>query len=271
MEEIVEVFRRQQPAEEKAPEPRRVSSPALEDKLLALARRAHQSQSLGSVLEWNAPGNVPDLALDALLHLSSERFADLGPEARTRRFEALPEDPQALEAADSVAFVFASRVVLTAADVAASLTAPERAVLEAKLRSMADGPRSRAWRWTAFVSLFAEGVDHLEDEARSLTIEHAGHKLAPVAFGSLLLGVARRDPKRVEPLLEAVLAAAIEQKADVLGLALGSLGRLLIHGPPEGQGIARDLLLRLAERAPFQDDPRVSEVIGFFGLKEQKQ
>jgi hypothetical protein len=69
MEELTQVFAQPSSPEEKLPEPRSVSSPGLEDNLLTLARRVHLGPTLGLVLAWNAPGNVPDLALDAILSL----------------------------------------------------------------------------------------------------------------------------------------------------------------------------------------------------------
>ncbi|WP_441288765.1 hypothetical protein ACSRUE_43795 [Sorangium sp. KYC3313] len=266
MEELTQIFRNQEP-KEKTPEPRSVSSPALEDKLLALARGVHLGPKLGSVLGWEASGNVPDLALNALLHLNPGRLADLSPEARTRRIDVLPEDPQGLEDSDQAAFWFAYRLVLAAADVAEALTAEERALLETKLRAMVDGPSARTLRWWGFVRLFAAGVDSLENDARALTIEHVSTPSAPAAFGSYLLGVAARDPARVEQAAEAVLSAASGRGADVVALAAGALGRLVVHGKPPAQKVAGALLLRLAERSPFREDPRMDQVIGAFGLQ----
>ncbi|WP_437591113.1 hypothetical protein [Sorangium sp. So ce1000] len=267
MEELALLFRRQEP-DENAPELRSVSSPALEGKLLMLARGVQSGPKLGSVLEWHAPGNVPDLALNALLHLNRGRLADLSLEARLRRFEALPEDLQTLEKSDEAAFLFARRVVLTAADVAEKLTPEEHALMETKLRAMVDGPRAQELRLWGFVRLFAAGVDSLEDDARALTIEHVSAPSAPAAFGSYLLGVATRDPTRVEEVAEAMLAAAGERGADIVALAAGALGRLVVHGRPPAQKAAGALLLRLAERPPFREDPRMDQVIGAFGLRE---
>ncbi|MFS8068807.1 MAG: hypothetical protein ACMG6S_20800, partial [Byssovorax sp.] len=273
MEDEVEAMLQETPAEQAKPgkkKPRSVSSPGLEEKLTAIARRVSQVPSLTSVLDWNAPGNVPDLALSALLHMNTGRFAELGSEARTRRFDALPEDPQSLENTDPAALSFAQRIVLAAAAMAPSLDAAERTLLEAKLRTMTDSPKSREWRWVVFLSFFAAGMDALEEEARALTIEHIDRPFAPSAFGHLLLGVAVRDPARIEQATEAILLAAGERGADVVALATGGLGRLVVHGKPAVQKIAATLLLQLAERAPFHEDPRMDEVIAAFGLRESK-
>jgi predicted amidohydrolase len=266
MEEFALLFREQQRGEN-AFELRSVSSPALEDKLLALARGVHLGPTLGSVLGWGAPGNIPDLALNALLHLNLRRFVDLSPESRMRRLEVLPEDSQGLKESNEAEFLFAHRVVLAAADIAEALVAKERALLEMKLRAMVDGPRVRELRWWGFVRLFAAGVDSLENEARALTIEHVSVPSAPAALGSYLLGVAARDPARVEETIDAMLAAASERGADVVALAAGALGRLVVHGKPPAQKVAGALLLRLAERSPFREDPRMDQVIGAFGLQ----
>ena len=271
MEAMVVTFKRQRDAAETI-EPRRVSSPALEDKLIDLAQRVHVGARVTSVLDWNAPDNVPDLALNALFHLSKSRFAELSPEARTRRFNALPDDPQTLQQTNPSAFHFANQLIIATTDIAPILTPQERTLLEAKLRAMTDGPIARSWRWGTFVSLFAAGAHHLEDEARALTAEHITHTLAPYAFGRLLLGVAARDPARVEPTVDAIIAAATDHGPDVIvPLVAGALGRLLVHGVPEGRKVAAALLLQLAERPPFRDDPRMNEVIGFFGLREARR
>ncbi|CAN91076.1 unnamed protein product [Sorangium cellulosum So ce56] len=267
MEEFALLFHAQQPGENTF-ELRSVSSPALEDKLLALARGVYLGPKLGSVLGWGAPGNIPDLALNALLRLNLGRFVDLSQESRMRRLDVLPEDPQNLEKSDEAAFSFAHRVVLAAANIAEALAAEERALLETKLRAMVDGPRARELRWWGFVRLFAAGVDSLEDDARVLTIEHVSAPSAPAALGSYLLGVAARDPARVEEATETMLAAAGERGADVVALAAGGLGRLVVHGKPPAQKVGGALLLRLAERSPFREDSRMDQVIGAFGLRE---
>src|SRR5262249_52877377 len=64
MEEIVSVFDHESSAD-KPVQPRSVSSPGLEDRLLRLAHGVHTAPPLGSVLQWSAPDNVPDLALNA--------------------------------------------------------------------------------------------------------------------------------------------------------------------------------------------------------------
>ncbi|WP_437672235.1 hypothetical protein [Sorangium sp. So ce131] len=269
MEDLARVLRQEQPGQH-ASEPRSVSSPALEDKLLTLARRVHLGPKLGSVLEWHAPGDIPDLALYALLHMNRGRIADLSPEARMRRLEALPTDLQALEKSDEAAFWFVRRLVLAAADVAEHLTPEERALLETKLRATVGSPRVQELRWWGFVRLFAAGVDSLENESHALTIKHIRLPLASAAVGLYLLGVAARDPARVEGATEAILTAAEEDGADIAALAAGALGRLVVHGKPPTQKIAGALLLRLAERSPFREDPRMHEVIGAFGLREGK-
>jgi hypothetical protein len=265
MEELVVVFRQQEPAGE-ALEPRSVSSPGLEDRLVELARGVHAEPPVGSVLDWDAPDNVPDLALHALLNLNAERFAELTPEARSRRFSALPDDPSAMQDHEPGAFRFATKMLI-AASLASKLTPEERSLLEAKLRSMVDGPASRFWRWVTFVGFFEAGAAHLEDEALSLTVEHVKDNMAPLLAGWLLLGIAKRDLSRVEPAVEALLVAAEASGADAVGIATG-LGRLLVHGAPEAKRVAGDLFLRLAERPSFGEDPRMVEVIGLFRLRE---
>jgi hypothetical protein len=122
-----------------------------------------------------------------------------------------------------------------------------------------------------FVSLFAAGEEHLENEARRATLQELQHPLAATSLGNLVLGVSARDPARVEPLIEEAISAAVEQGADPVGLVLGALRRLLVHGAPEGQRVAEDILLRLAKREDFLKDGRMGEMIGLFGLRERKE
>lgn len=267
MEELVVVFNREKPPE-KHVELRRASSPALEKMLVEVAQRVNLGPPVGSVLAWSAPDNVPDLALNALLRLNHACFADLSIEARTRRFKRLPEDPQALSETNAEAVYFAAHILLAAAESAARLTPEERALLEDKLHAMADGPVTRRWRWLVFVSLFETGMSHLEDEARALVAEHAKDPRAAVAFGRLLLGIAALDPARVEPAVETVMTAATQQGADAGTLAAGALGRLVVHGAPEGQKVAAALILELADREEFREHRGMQEVIGFFRLRD---
>lgn len=267
MEELVAVFDREDPPERHI-EPRRVSSPALEDRLVQLAQRVHLAPPVGSVLDWHGPDNVPDLALNALLRLSRARFADLSPESRTRRFNALPEDPQALAETNPSALEFTNHILLAVAETAARLTPEERTLLENKLHAMADGSVARRWRWRVFVSLFETGASHLEAEAQTLVIEHVKDPRAAVSFGRLLLGIAALDPARVEPAMEAVISAAIKQDADAGALAAGALGRLLVHGSSDGKKVAAALILKLADREEFRENRGMQEVIGFFRLRD---
>ncbi len=244
------------------------SSSEFEDKLIELAQRAHIGPSPSSVLDWHGPGNVPDLALQALLRLSPKRFADMTPESRLRRFEKLPDDPQECETEDRNQLNLMHLVLIAAANVAANLTPEERSFLEAKVRGMVDGAITRQWQWLLFVNFFESGADHLQEDAWRLMQEHWQHEMAPFAFGWFVLAISRRDLLRVEPTIEATIAGATEHGADAVALVAGALGRLRVHGTPRGQKLARSLLLQLAERPLFREDPRMVELIGFFGLRK---
>jgi len=133
---------------------------------------------------------------------------------------------------------------------------------------MVDGSITRGWQWLIFVSFFESGADHLQDDAWRLMQEHWKHESAVVAFGQFVLAISRRDMADVESTIETALAAATAQGADAVALAAGALARLRVHAAPAGQKLARTLLLQLAERAPFREDPRMVELIGFFGLRK---
>ncbi|HVJ91222.1 MAG TPA: hypothetical protein VM580_15570 [Labilithrix sp.] len=250
-------------------DPWSVSSRALEDKLIARAQRTHDGPDLDSKLDWNAPGNVPDLALLALLRLNAARFADLSEEARTRRFEALPVDLDALSNEAPHQLSFWNTVLIAAADAAQSLTGAERTLLVRKLGAMRDGPKNQRAQWLLFVALFEAGMDALEEEALRLTLDHAADPSAPTVFGRFLLGVSTREPTQLEPTVEALLATPPADGLDTVGLVAGSLARVVVHGKPPAQKAARSLLLGLAQRSPFLEDPRMREVLGFFGLKKE--
>jgi len=267
MEELAAAMRSRK-QEQSLDEPKRISSPELESKLLAFAEHAHTGPHYTSVLDWKAPCNVPDLALYALFRLNSSRFADLSTGSRMRRFEALPVDPQSLKNNDEAMFDLAGRIVLATADIIGDLTPNERTFLESKFRSMDDSPISRCWRWVIFTMLFSKGMHHLEEDAFKLTLEHTGHTLAPIVLGYLLAGIAAQTPARVESTVDAILAGAAQQLKDPLTLVFGALGRVYLRGHPTEQDFIGPLILRLAERPIFQSDPRLSEVLIFFGLSK---
>ncbi|UQA57057.1 hypothetical protein [Polyangium aurulentum] len=250
-------------------DPWSVSSRALEDKLIVLAQRAHDGPALDSELDWDAPSNIPDLALLALLRLNGARFADLSEEARTRRFEALPDDLDVLLNEAPHVLAFANNVLIAAANAAQNLTDAERWLLLRKLREMKDGPTNQRARWLLFVALFDAGMDPLEEEAFRLTLDHAGDPMAPTVFGRFLLGITAREPARLEQVIEAVLAEPPAKGLDIVAFVAGALARVVVHGKPPAQTVVRTLLLGLAKRSPFLEDPRIREVLSHFGIKEE--
>ncbi|UQA57779.1 carbon-nitrogen hydrolase family protein [Polyangium aurulentum] len=259
MEEIVRV-----PSDEKTgtARPRSVSSQGIEAKLRSLAERHPEGPALTSVLDWDAPGNVPDLALLALLRLNLGAFGNLSPEARGRWFQALPLEP---DEADESAKQLAHAVIGGASAAFTKLGLDERSLLVDRLRAMKDGKLTRFWRWTTFSLLFMLGDDALQPEAQSLAVEYAEHRLFPATVGLLLLGIASRDATRLGAVTDALIAALTARGASPVPVAL-ALGQVCIHAEPPGQDLARDKLAALAKQSPFWDDPRVQELIGFLRL-----
>lgn len=243
-----------------------ISSPKLEDRLLELAQRFAPPSTLKSALDWDAPDNIPDLALRALLALNIRRFADLRPESRTRRFERLPEDPQHLDESLST---FTAHIILAAALSAGALLPDERLLLENKVRTMAEGPASRQWRLWIYVALYAAGSAHLEADALSSILHHIDDAAAAEWVGIYLLMLAKRAPDRVEPILQILINEAQGRSVDAVPIITAALSRLRVQGEAAEKKIAAELLLDLANRPPFQDDPRMSEVLGFFGLRRR--
>lgn len=243
------------------------TSPELEDHLRTIAERPGVCSALTTALEWPGPSTVPDLALLALLRLNQRAFALLSREARRRRLESLPPNPDELEGwAQQMPWL----VLFSASDVADALDADERALMEQRVRAMAEGPVARRFRCTAFAGLFVTGAAHLEEDTRALVAEQVADPSGPTLFGRFLLGVARRDPARIEADVEAVLAAADARNADAAALLLGGLGQVAVHGPPAAKDVALDLLARLAQRPPFQENAHMQAAVRFFGLDNPK-
>lgn len=243
-----------------------VSSSKLEDRLLELAQRVAPPSTLNSKLDWNAPDNIPDLALRALLRLNRRRFADLSPESRTRRFERLPDDPQHLDKSLSA---FTAHIVLAAAISADALSPDERTLLENKVRAMVEGPATRQWRLWTYVALYAAGSDHLEADALQFILHDIDQAHAAEWVGAFLLRLTKRSPERLEPTLQTLMDEAQQRSVDCVPIVTSALSRIRVQGEIAEKKLAGELLIDLANRPPFRDDPRMSEVLGFFGLRRR--
>jgi hypothetical protein len=236
--------------------------PAMTNTLLALACRREENHGLGSDLLWDAPDNVADLALVALLRVEPEAFDRLPSEARLRRFRRLPEDPNATDRADQLLFFALIAGVASNPDACSD---EERRVLAEKLRSSPKGPVTDSWRMMVFPGFFS--VQHQtvsEQEALTAVLDALDDPLAPMALSYLLFGVAQSGVDRMPGVLNEVILEAERRQLDPVPLAAG-VGRvfLLVDGPARKSVI--DLVRELAERPPFKNDERMRELMTAFG------
>lgn len=263
MEELIHVaaVQEQEPQEP----PHAISSAALEVKLAELAARPRRGLALRSVLEWSAPAESPDLALIALLRRNPEAFLVLAPETRLQWLETLPEAPDVAEEGQRELI---RSLVTAASDNAAGLGPAERAAFEAKLRAMDESPTARKLRWIGLSSLFGPAAPHLEAEARALLLSHLEDSLAPLVCGRFLSAIGALDPGRLEAEAEVLLARASEHSEAGAGVILVGVARVALAGPAEARVPARELLGNLARRAPFNEDPKVREILRFMQIPE---
>lgn len=249
--------------------PRRVSSNALEEELAKIAERPCHGEERTSKLPWHAVGHVPDLALVTLMRLNSEALIRLSAEARLRRIEALPREPD-LEPDPRKGFTKAFITALADHIGNPKVKDIERTAFEAKLKSMDESPTSRRYRSVGYTCLFGAGAVHLEAEARRSLVAYVDEDpLASVLCGRFLMGIAALDPDRLDAEVEKLLSAtALLNRTPDPGPAViaAGLGRVAIHGSPNARVAARALLARLATRPFFKDDPQMAELLRFLDV-----
>lgn len=248
---------------------RSASSAALESLLLELAARPltgeeRRLRRLGlqpSLLDWHGPAAVPDLALMALLKLSSERFVDLPADARLRWITELPLRAGDLDAANPE---LTGRILGALARTARHLPIGEQLALEDRLRRM-EGEQARFPRWVLLTELYGAGRRHLADEVRTLLLDNLREGAAPVVFSSYLAALSRQAPDRIEPEAEHVLAAVQADQVDPIPFAVG-IGGAIFRGDPAGIPALQRLLRGLAGRPPFQADEHFLQILHTLGL-----
>ncbi|MBI4701363.1 MAG: hypothetical protein HY744_09425 [Deltaproteobacteria bacterium] len=240
--------------------PASMASEALARCLLEIAEREPGTPDVGSVLSWEAPADVPDLALQALLWIEPESLSRLSASAQRRRIDALPVEPDAGLAGSRR---LGELLVLAVADHPALFAPEQRAALESRLRAMKDGPIARRWRLAVWAGLFAAGEQRLGADLRALLLEQISEDAAPVAFARLLEGLAAGDPGQVEPVVASVLAEARARGARLVPLAITGLGRLALHRDAGARAAGRRMLAALVAEPPFRDDPDMAGLLQF--------
>lgn len=243
---------------------RRVSSRALEEMLRALANQPPRGSSLESVMEWNAPTNVPDLAFAGLLRFNGSALGSLQPETRKRHFRSLPLNAESLTPYELEAW---DRLVQAASMPAAKIPRDELVLLAERLQQAGDSPASRRWRWMVTTALFAAGESHLEAEVRKLLVQHSRDPRAAQYAGMVLLRLAMSDDASWTKNVDELAQACIDGNGDTFVVA-AALGHVIFHGPLSAKEEARK---KLAEFETASSDSRLVELKGLLGVLHDRR
>jgi len=253
--------------------PWRFSSAMLEKRYAQLAARPLTKRELRlrprgmtpTSFDWEAPGTIPDLALLALVTSRREGFVRIASEARLRWIRDLPTGPN-----DTTRMPW---VVAGALHPAISASLPdlgseETKAFEEKLRVLEGDSVVSSWRWLGLTALYRAGQGNVtEEEVLELLLGHLDVKAAPKVFGWALLGVARKNPDGLETFVTRVLDTAMERKLDPVPLAEGVTFVLALGKNRASITKAKEILLALNARAPFQGDERMKKLVAQFGLR----
>lgn len=248
-------------------EPPPVSTPGLEAHLLELARRDRPDGPYAtSWFSWNAPDNAPDLALTLLLSLHPERVLQLGNDHLSQRILAWPEDVDALpeprkQIIDGMVRILATNCPKLDEDV--------RWQLGLKLSAFEEGPLARKLRWLGSTGLYAAGAGEREAQVRASLQEHLAEPEAPMMASLFLQGLAASRPQDLDAevtRLYEVSRNAPDRATEVLTVAVA---RLVIHGGTDLAKRASRLLVDLAERPGFRDDPRLHKVLEHLHIEDE--
>lgn len=251
-------------------EPHQVSSPELEQGLAQIAarpitdeERALRHRDQPSCLGWLGLAAIPDLALQALLQLNDEAFFLIAPDARLRWLQDLPRT-----SADRthVEWSLAASILTAATTYAKRLSAAERVVVEAHLRTLEGDPDALSLRWTGLSGLYEGGAAHLEGEVVSLLEQNLAEENAPFSFGAYLTGLSHLAPEKLVSEAERLLAA-VEAAPGIDPIPFASaLANPIIAGAPSCVRPVKECLRRLAARSPYRGDDRIVNLLGVLGV-----
>ena len=260
MEEVVVAVRTSKPKATRSL--RLVWHPSMIEALIELAKRLDEPVGLGSQLPWEAPDNVADLAMAALLKLDPNAFDRVPSEARLRRFVRLPANPDGMSPADRALFQPLVTSVTTRPN---NLSTDEREAIVSKLRAAPDGTLAKQWRMAVFAGLFAaKDPDIDEREALQALFDALDDSLAPLGLTYMLFGVANDQPERMGEVLSAVIEEAERREVDPVPFAAG-VGRVFLQVEEPARQMVVDLVRELSSRHPFKDDERMRELMTAFG------
>lgn len=243
----------------KARQPRRVSSRGIEESLRDLANQQPHGPNVGSVLEWNAPTNVADLALLTLLRIRPAALGELRPETRRRVFSSLPTHHDNVE---TFVFDFADLIVVAASSTTSKLSRAELAFLHACVQSMADSSWRRRWHWMVSTALFAAGDDSVDAAAREGLVHHSRDRYAQQMASMYFQRRAISGDASWTNIVDEVAQACAAQGGDVFVVA-SALGHVALHGPVPVNATAKKML---ADFEPSSEDPRLRDLKTFLGV-----
>lgn len=248
--------------------PPRVSSAAIEERLLELVQREPRGVELSSVLDWFGSPEIPELALMALLRANMRALEKVPATTRLRFLKSLASSFP-IDDVPHGPTIFARTLVMAASDIPDKLDAEERAALEASVRRMDDTTHGRLCKAFAFTGLFGPNAPHLEAEARESLLVHIDAEFAPILFGRFLIGIAVIAPERLMIECERLLASIEEDQSEYQWLVPVALARVIMHGRLAARTLGRDALITLAGREPFAKDPNMNALLGHLGLKRE--
>lgn len=240
------------------------SSSAIEAVLLRHANKFTPMGPERDFLEWDAPSNLSDLSMWALLTVNSQAFSSLTSETRRRALSRLRVD---LEGAPGYQKALAVSVMLGCTLSVAQMPLAEQLELEAKARSFVPSETTRGWLLAVLTALSAAGRTDLLPEVESMLMAEAAveARSGSVAniVGHLLVNV---QPADIEGRIRELLASAESHGAPSGPFLLG-LGRVVIQGDQEQRGSARNALLRLAADGRHGSNEVVQELLRVLGLE----
>lgn len=265
------------PATAAGPPARSVYSARLGRALRTLASRPLEREDLArmqrqnttpSRLGWTGPWTVPELALNALLHLDLSSFGELTPEVQRRWLGLLPRGP-----ADARRLTpSTTRVLLGAVSCCAEGLGDVGALRlrEAIATAVAETPELRAVGALALMGLFRAGVEGTEAEIVRLLAEARGSDLWYRLTEYWLAAVAATLPERVEATYRGLAREATDSAMDPVPLLL-AFARVIFVAPPEHAPRVRGIVAALAREEPYCHDQRVAEMVGSLALGADEQ
>ncbi|MBK9262628.1 MAG: hypothetical protein IPM54_22840 [Polyangiaceae bacterium] len=248
--------------------PPRVSSAAIEERLLELVQRDPRGVELSSVLDWFASPEIPDLALMALLRADMRALEKVPARTRLRFLKSLASSFPTDDMPHGPT-ILTRMLVMAVSDISDKLEAEERAALEASVRRMDDTAHGRLCKAFALTGLFGPNAPHLEAEARASLLVHIDAKFAPILFGRFLAGIAVIAPDRLMIESERLLASIEERRPEHQWLVPVALARVIMHGPVAVRTLGRNALVAVAAKEPFMKDPNLDALLGHLGLKRE--